>query len=56
VNPPKPLHQTADWKLRQQSETSPFPKPGTKWRPLHRTPHQNNQPISIRRFIAGEKK
>ena len=29
-----------------------FPKPGTKWRPLHKRPHQNNQPITIRRFIA----
>ena len=33
-------------------EMDPFPKPGTKWKPLHKRPHQNNQPITIRRFIA----
>jgi hypothetical protein len=39
-------------------ETLPFPAPGSKWRPLHRTPHGNNKTISIRRFIslAKEKK
>ena len=55
MNAPKPLHQTADWKSRQGG-VDPFPKPGTKWRPLHRTPHGNNKPISIRRFIAEKKK
>ncbi len=25
-----------------------LPKPGTKWRPLHQKPHQNNKTISIR--------
>jgi hypothetical protein len=33
-----------------------IPMPGTKWRPMHRTPHQNNKTITIRRFIAGERK
>jgi hypothetical protein len=33
-------------------QDGPFPAPGTKWQPLHRTPHQNNKPISIRRAIA----
>jgi hypothetical protein len=36
--------------------TTSIPKPGTKWRPLHQTPHQNNKTITIRRFIAGERK
>jgi hypothetical protein len=35
--------------------TSP-PMPGTNWSPLHKRPHQNNKPITIRRFIAGERK
>ncbi len=30
------------------------PAPGTRWRPIHRTPHGNNKTISIRRFIARE--
>jgi hypothetical protein len=55
MTPEKPWHQTARWRVRQ-AETSPFPKPGTKWRPLHRVADRNNQFISIRRFIAGEKK
>jgi len=36
--------------------TTSIPMPGTKWRPMHRTPHQNNKTITIRRFIAGERK
>jgi hypothetical protein len=35
----------------QKVETS-IPMPGTRWSPLHKRPHQNNQPITIRRFIA----
>jgi hypothetical protein len=35
----------------QKVETS-IPMPGTKWSPLHKRPHQNNKPITIRRFIA----
>jgi hypothetical protein len=43
-------HKTASAK---RSEVAPlFPKAGTKWRPMHRKPHQNNQTISIRRFIS----
>ena len=37
-------------------KTTSVPMPGTKWKPLHRVPHQNNKTITIRRFIAGERK
>jgi hypothetical protein len=38
--------------LRPADVFDPFPKPGTKWKPLHRRAHLNNKPISIRRFIS----
>jgi hypothetical protein len=47
----KPLHSNAAL-AALNAERDPFPKPGTKWRPLHKKPHQSNQPISIRRFIS----
>jgi len=42
----------------KQSEPTAWLDPGTKWRPLHRKPHQDNRTITIRRFIslAQEKK
>jgi len=33
-------------------EPPALPKPGDRWRPLHRTPHQNNKTITIQRFIS----
>ena len=34
------------------AEPPELPKPGDRWRPLHKRPHQNNKTITIRRFIA----
>jgi len=37
-------------------EPASLPKPGDRWAALHRRPHQNNKTITIRRFIAGDRK
>jgi hypothetical protein len=40
----------------QTTKPIELPKTGDRWRPRHRVPHQNNKTITIRRFIAGERK